>query len=360
MASFGFNDSLTELKHISHRHAKVLKKHNIHSMRDIIYYFPRKHLDRTNVTLIKNIVKGSNYNIVGKVEAFDEKKTRFKKIFQVIISDNSGIITCTWFNSIKFVKKLFKKGDLIALHGKVEWYNGFVINHPEFDILDGDENPTNTGSIIPIYPLTNDFKAIGFEQRVIRKIISQIINNIDFEQDNIKESFLKQNNMVNIGVALKQIHFPENRNSLNAAIFRLKFDEHLLLQLFIAMKKKYIKSAKTKPLKSVGPYFKRVRDLLEFEITNSQKKVLKEIHTDLKSDVCMNRLLQGDVGSGKTIVAVLSALLAVGNNVQVALMAPTEILASQHFETFNKDESPSKEAFANLIKLFVGKPFVSA
>ena len=142
---------------------------------------------------------------------------------------------------------------------------------------------------------------------------------------------------MNIKDALSQLHFPENADLLSNAYYRLKFDEHLILQIFLALIKLNIKLSISKPFKDIGPYFSIIRDCLKFELTNAQKRVIAEIHGDMKKKYSMNRLLQGDVGSGKTIVAILSASLAVGNNSQVAIMAPTEILASQHFKSF-KDE----------------------
>ena len=342
MTSFDIDDPITKLTQIGARRAEALSDYQINSLRELVFYFPRKHLDRTNVTLIKDVSRGHKFNIVGKVETLGENRTRYKKIFQVIITDGTGLLTLTWFNSIRFIKKLFKKGDTVAVHGKVEWYNGFVINHPEFDRLDHNDNPTNTGSIIPIYSLTNELRSAGIEQRIIRKIILQALDSVGSLKDMFNDSFIKVNNLYGLNESLKQIHYPKNIEKLNQAIYRLKFDEHFSLQIFMALVKKNIKNAKTKPLKDVGPYFKTIRDSLTFELTKAQKKVIQEIHSDMKKDACMNRLLQGDVGSGKTIVAILSAALAVGNNVQVAVMAPTEILASQHYESFQKELSKAR------------------
>ena len=342
MTSFDIDDPITKLTQIGARRAEALSDYQINSLRELVFYFPRKHLDRTNVTLIKDVSQGHKFNIVGKVETLGENPTRYKKIFQVIITDGTGLLTLTWFNSIRFIKKLFKKGDTVAVHGKVEWYNGFVINHPEFDRLDHNDNPTNTGSIIPIYSLTNELRSAGIEQRIIRKIILQALDSVGSLKDMFNDSFIKVNNLYGLNESLKQIHYPKNIEKLNQAIYRLKFDEHFSLQIFMALVKKNIKNAKTKPLKDVGPYFKTIRDSLSFELTKAQKKVIQEIHSDMKKDACMNRLLQGDVGSGKTIVAILSAALAVGNNVQVAVMAPTEILASQHYESFQKELSKAR------------------
>ena len=342
MTSFDIDDPITKLTQIGARRAEALSDYQINSLRELAFYFPRKHLDRTNVTLIKDVSRGHKFNIVGKIETLGENRTRYKKIFQVIITDGTGLLTLTWFNSIRFIKKLFKKGDTVAVHGKVEWYNGFVINHPEFDRLDHNDNPTNTGSIIPIYSLTNELRSAGIEQRIIRKIILQALDSVSSLKDMFNDSFIKVNNLYGLNESLKQIHYPKNIEKLNQAIYRLKFDEHFSLQIFMALVKKNIKNAKTKPLKDVGPYFKTIRDSLSFELTKAQKRVIQEIHSDMKKDACMNRLLQGDVGSGKTIVAILSAALAVGNNVQVAVMAPTEILAYQHYESFQKELSKAR------------------
>jgi len=337
MLGFDFDDPLTKLNLIGKRRSEILSKHQIYSIRDIIYYFPRKHLDRTNITSIQNIERGNRYNIIGKIETLGEKSTRFKKIFQVIISDGTGFITLTWFNSSGFIKKLFKKGDTVAIHGKVDWYNGFVINHPEFDRLDYDENPINTGLIIPIYSLTNELRSCGIEQRAIRKIVLEALNKLNCVDDMFDKSFLVSNNLYGLKESLKQIHFPDSIEQLNKSINRLKFDEHFLFQIIMAMNKKKIKSNRTKSLKDIGPYFNKISKSLKFDLTKAQKRVVSEIHSDMKKNVCMNRLLQGDVGSGKTIVSILSASLAVGNNVQVALMVPTEILAVQHYESFIKE-----------------------
>lgn len=342
MKSFDVDDAITKLDQISTKRAKILFDYQIKSIQDLIYYFPRKHLDRTNITLIRDISRGEKYNVIGKVETFGEKRTRYKKIFQVLISDGTGLITLTWFNSVGYIKKLFKKEDIIAVHGKVEWYKGFTINHPEFDVLDDNDNPLNTGSIIPIYPLNNDFRSVGIEQRLIRKILLEVISRINSFNDIFDSSFIKINNLYSLNDSLKQIHFPKNLESLNKAVYRLKFDEHFILQVFMALIKKNIKRVKTKSLNDIGPYFKIIRDSLSFQLTKAQKRVIKEIHSDMKKNICMNRLLQGDVGSGKTIVSILSSVLAVGNNVQVALMAPTEILATQHFDSFQKELSKVK------------------
>ena len=342
MNSFDIEDPITKLNQISTKRANAFIDQYINSLNDLLYYFPRKHLDRSNIAKIKDIEPGNKYNIVGKVEAVGEKKTRFKKIFQVVITDGTGILTLSWFNSSRFIKSLIKIKDQIAVHGKVEWYNGFSISHPEFDVLDQNVNSINTGAIIPIYPLTNEFKKVGIGQRLIRRSMAEIIEKVSSFDEILDDKVLSSYSLLNMKDALSQLHFPENLDLLNDACYRLKFDEHLILQVFLALIKLNIKHSSSKPFKDIGPYFPIIRDNLKFELTNAQKRVIAEIHQDMKKKYSMNRLLQGDVGSGKTIVAILSASLAVGNNSQVAIMAPTEILASQHYKSFQEELSQAR------------------
>ena len=342
MNSFDIEDPITKLNQISTKRADAFIDHHINSLNDLLYYFPRKHLDRSNIAKIKDVEPGNKYNIVGKVEAVGEKKTRFKKIFQVVITDGTGILTLSWFNSSRFIKSLIKIKDQIAVHGKVEWYNGFSISHPEFDVLDQNVNSINTGAIIPIYPLTNEFKKVGIGQRLIRRSMAEIIEKVSSFDEILDDKVLSSYSLLNMKDALSQLHFPENLDLLNDACYRLKFDEHLILQVFLALIKLNIKHSSSKPFKDIGPYFPIIRDNLKFELTNAQKRVIAEIHQDMKKKYSMNRLLQGDVGSGKTIVAILSASLAVGNNSQVAIMAPTEILASQHYKSFQEELSQAR------------------
>ena len=216
MKSFDIEDTITKLNQISTKRAEVLLDHQVKSIKDLLYYFPRKHLDRTNITKIKNIAPAHKYNIVGTVETLGEKRTRFKKIYQILISDGTGVLTLTWFNSSKYIKNLVKKGDLIAVHGKVDWYNGFSISHPEFDILDQKTDPANTGSIIPIYPLTNEFKRVGIEQRLIRKLILQSLDKISSFNEMYDDKILKFHKLVKIEEALSQLHFPDDINQLKS------------------------------------------------------------------------------------------------------------------------------------------------
>ncbi len=231
----------------------------------------------------------------------------------------------------------------------MDFYKGFQIVHPEYDKLDIDTEPLSTGSVIPLYPLNQILKKNGLGHRSLRKFIRNIQNQINNVPDFYTEDFKQVHSLIDRKDALNAIHFAKDVTHLKKAIYRLKFDEHFFLQLGVALKKDTLDRIGTNPLNKTGPHAKLIYDKLDFELTISQKRVLKEIIDDMKKPVMMNRLLQGDVGSGKTIIAILASAIAVGNNVQVAIMAPTEILAHQHYEVFKKFADIAKIPTALLV-----------
>ena len=325
---------LKSLKSIGPTRSKVFLEQGLEVAEDLLYYFPRRHLDRTTVTPINSVKKGAVSTVVGKVEAFGERKTRKGKIFQVVLSDGTGLLTLVWFNGISYVKNLFSIGNQLAVHGKIDFFNGFQIIHPEYDTLNSNDDPLSTGSIIPLYPLNQSLHRVGIEHRFIRKIIKSLLKEITDIPDFFSAVFLQEHNLISRKDALNWIHFAQKTENVKKAIKRLKFDEHFFLQLLMALRKETHAREGTNPLNKTGPHVKLIYDQLPFELTSAQKRVLKEIRFDIEKPVTMNRLLQGDVGSGKTIVAVLAAAIAIGNNVQVSVMAPTEILAHQHYDSF--------------------------
>jgi len=314
-----------------------LNDQGISTLGDLLYYFPRRHLDRTTISPIRNFTKGDVVTLMGTVESFGEKSTRRGKIFQVIVSDGTGLLTLTWFNGVRYLKPLFKIGDKLAIHGKVDYYGGFTITHPEFDTLEKDDDPVSTGKVIPLYPLTQELKSDGIDQRILRNMVKDVLQSRLDIPEIFPHAILDSTNYITLSEALSKIHFSNGIGELTLAIQRLKFDEHFFLQLLMALRKRSLQHSGAVPLLDIGPYFKLISESLNFELTGAQKKVIKEIHDDLKNSTSMNRLLQGDVGSGKTIVSILVSALAVGNNVQVAIMAPTEILATQHFHSFKTE-----------------------
>ena len=167
---------ISQLSGVGSRRETVLNEHGLYTIYDLLYYFPRRHLDRTTILPIRNFSKGDVVTLIGSVETFGEKSTRRGKIFQAIVSDGTGLLTLTWFNGVRYIKKLFKVGDKLAIHGKVDYYGGFTITHPEFDKIEKDDDPVSTGKVIPLYPLTQEIKSGGIDQRILRNMVKEILD----------------------------------------------------------------------------------------------------------------------------------------------------------------------------------------
>ncbi len=243
-------------------------------------------------------------------------------------------MTLIWFNGLAYIQKAIKTGDKLAVSGKVEFYGGFQITHPEYDQLKEDEDPVHSGAIIPLYARTKELKQAHLDSRALRRLIKEINGRLPFINDHFSRDLISSNNLVSLNSALRNIHFPGSEADLSGAVHRLKFDEHFFLQLLMALKKHSRAKTGARPLPKTGVQLKLIRDSLNFDLTAAQKKVFKEIRRDMARPLTMNRLLQGDVGSGKTIVAVMASSIAAANQAQTAIMAPTEILAHQHFLSF--------------------------
>ncbi len=333
-AQTDLNTPIKYIRGVGPKRATALATAGIDTVNDLLHYYPRRYLDRTTVKSIHELKKGDQATMVGTVEVCGERQARKRKLFQAVLSDGTGMITLVWFNGVKYIKNAVQKGDRLAIHGKVEFYNGFQIVHPDFDKLDSDADPINTGTIIPLYPLTAELKKVRIDHRSFRRIIKENEEMFSIIEDHFEESVLSEQKLIPLQTALQHIHFPESRKNLLAAMERLKFDEHFFLQLLMALRKKSYEKIGTNALTKSGPHVQQIETELGFELTTAQQKVIQEIRIDIARPKAMNRLLQGDVGSGKTIVAILVAAAAVANGVQVAVMAPTEILAHQHFESF--------------------------
>jgi len=333
-AQTDLNTPIKYIRGVGPKRATALATAGIDTVNDLLHYYPRRYLDRTTVKSIHELKKGDQATMVGTVEVCGERQARKRKLFQAVLSDGTGMITLVWFNGVKYIKNAVQKGDRLAIHGKVEFYNGFQIVHPDFDKLDSDADPINTGTIIPLYPLTAELKKVRIDHRSFRRIIKENEEMFSIIEDHFEESVLSEQKLIPLPTALQHIHFPESRKNLLAAMERLKFDEHFFLQLLMALRKKSYEKIGTNALTKSGPHVQQIETELGFELTAAQQKVIQEIRIDIARPQAMNRLLQGDVGSGKTIVAILVAAAAVANGVQVAVMAPTEILAHQHFESF--------------------------
>ena len=322
------------LQGVGPKRGKFLNSMGIHHVGDLLRNFPRKYLDRTNIKSINQIKINEKVVIIGTIESFGVKRLKKGKYFQLAVVDPTGFINCVWFHGISWIVEKFKIGDSIAIYGKVEFYKGYRIIHPEFDLLDGNDDPLNTGAIIPIYSTNNSLKQVSLDSRGIRRLIHKALGKIDITDDHFSPKFLKEEALYDYHKALYEAHHPTDQDTLKSAYYRLKFDEYFFLQLVLAMNKHQISNYKGKKFINLGDYAINMYKSLDFQLTTSQIKVMREIRKDLASNKPMNRLVQGDVGCGKTIIAMLTAAIIVGDQSQVAIMAPTEILAEQHYESF--------------------------
>ena len=323
------------LKGVGPKRGAALKKNGISNIGELLRHYPRRYLDRTTIKLIKDLRVSDQAVIIGNVVDFNFKKTFKRNFFQVVVNDGTGTINCLWFNGVSWISDKFERGDTVAIFGKIEYRNGYSIIHPEFDKIDDSQNINNTGVIVPVYPSTSELKSVGLDSRGFRKIILSALDKVQTELfEYYPKHILKQENLISINSALKEIHDPKDSNSLSNAIHRIKFDEHFFFQLLMALRKRNNNTSNGRIFDKKGDIVKRVYSNLNFELTSSQINVLREIRADLSSSKSMNRLLQGDVGCGKTIVAILASAIVIDNNAQIAVLAPTEILAEQHYKSF--------------------------
>ena len=319
------------VKGVGPRIAGMLEKLGIGTARDLLYHFPRRYEDRTHFARVAGLQHGETATIRGTVLGADNMQTRGRLVLtKVVVDDGSGSIVLTWFNQ-KFRKEQFTKlrGREIVAYGTVQagrW--GFEIASPEVELFSEGADPLSTGRVVPIYPLTE-----GVFQISMRKILYSAVGlYAPLVEENLPEELRNRLDLMDAQNAIRNIHFPESDAALEAARNRLVFEELFLLQLALAMRKRGIEApGQGIAFETPRDLAQQLRKILPFELTAAQKKVIKEIANDMARPQCMNRLLQGDVGSGKTVVALAAMLIAAANGYQAALMAPTEILAEQHY-----------------------------
>ncbi|HPD18693.1 MAG TPA: DEAD/DEAH box helicase, partial [Candidatus Goldiibacteriota bacterium] len=332
------NKDVQYVKGVGPNRLKLLAKLNIKTVFDLIYYFPYGWMDRSSITPINKVRIGEKEVVKGVVVDKGTIMTRNRlKITQVLIKDEKGYINGVWYNQ-PYMEKNFNKGDVIMFFGKVEFFRGsFQISTPEYEIIkqkDGNDvdDMVNVNRIVPIYPLTEKIS-----QKQLRKIIKYTLDNyLNYIEEYLPDEIMKKYSFMDLKEALYNIHFPENFNVLENSKKRLKFDEFFILQSAFAIKRKQIKESKAQRLNVNGELYNKILNNLPFRLTSAQERTLNEIKRDLVSGEPMNRLIQGDVGSGKTIVALLTCAIAADSGLQSAIMAPTEILAMQHMKNVSE------------------------
>ena len=323
------------IKGVGPKRAKVLESLNIFTIKDLLYYFPRKYLDRTSLSTIGSISEGDEVNLVGRVKSVNLRRMKKGNFVTANVADHTGSIRLMWFNAADYIHQSLKVGDLLTMHGKVAAYKGSPqIVHPEYDKLNANEISLTTGFIIPVYPLTDDLKKSGLDNRNLRKIIYLALESVDNIDDHFDKDLRKKFNIEDLDISLRNIHYPKNFESLEKSTHRLKYDEHFFLQLLLAMRKSKIKENKYDSIKFKTKTYNKILKNLDFELTGSQQLSLREIVDDFISENPMNRMIQGDVGCGKTIVSILASSIVVDNDYQVGIMAPTDLLSKQLYKNF--------------------------
>lgn len=325
------------LKGVGPNRAETLKSElGVSTYQDLLNLFPNRYIDKTQYYKIGQLQRSNaDVQIIGKIiniKTVEQKRgTRLVARFK----DDTGEIELVWFRGQKWIRENLKLNVPYVIFGKCNWFNGtFSIPHPEMEPLKEHEQGTKV-FMQPVYPSTEKLGNKGITNKVISKLMQQLFMEINGKfTESLSDKLLYELKLLDKSEAMFNIHFPKNQELLAKAQWRLKFEELFYIQLQLIGKnvsrKKKIKGF---PFLEVGEYFKDFyNNKLPFELTGAQKRVIKEIRADLGSNAQMNRLLQGDVGSGKTIVAVMTMLLAIDNGFQACLMAPTEILANQHFQ----------------------------
>lgn len=336
------------IKGVGPQKARLLGRLGITTLRDALFYLPFRYEDRSSTKKIVHLIYDELQAVTGKVVSADvitpnPRRPRMK-LFEVVITDGSGVLKAKWFNQT-YLKKVFRPGQEVVFYGTVKrnyWGAGFELINPEYELLDEDDNDfsqIHTGRIVPIYHATE-----GLSQKQLRNIMyAAVTASAASLSDTIPREIVTACNLPELSESILNVHFPSSSLSIDelnrgtsAYHQRLAFDELFTLQLGLAAMKKGEVQAKGIAFSPDGRYANKLLRNLPFKLTGAQERVLSDILSDMRSPAPMHRLIQGDVGSGKTIVALLSMLAAVESGYQAALMAPTEILAEQHYLNIHK------------------------
>lgn len=327
------------LKGVGPQRGEILRKEaKIFTFGDLLHYFPFRHIDKTQFHSIGGIDNlETPVQLKLKILSVKEVSMGKRKMLEAKATDNTGNINLVWFNGIKWIKPKITTGTEIIAYGKPAIFkNSYSITHPEIDF---DLNPRNHAKLEPVYPSTEKLQRAGLNSKGFKKIIENLIPLTRGKlTDSLPTKIKAELNLLGRDEAIRAIHQPQTHQQASAGQLRFKFEELFYLQLELISRKKIAeRKIKGFPMGEVGDTFINFyENHLPFQLTGAQKRVIKEIRKDMGSGQHMNRLLQGDVGSGKTLVALMIALIAIGNGYQACLMAPTEILAQQHFNSLSE------------------------
>ena len=337
----GLQKSIIYLNGVGPNRQKILKEEfGISTIQDLLNFFPNRYIDRGRFYKINELTNSnSEIQIIGSITKIIKSNTNNKSKLIAKFEDDTGIIELIWFRGHKWIGSNIKIHTPYVIFGKINYFNGiFSMAHPEMELLK-DFKIKKRVNFNSVYPSTEKSINSGITQNIIRKMIYEYLNNYDKNfKENLPNNLIEKYKFISKNQAVRNIHFPKNIAHLNNSIERLKFEEFFYLQLQILIKNRdRKKKINGYSFSKIGNYFNSFfHEHLSFKLTGAQIKVIKEIRKDLGSRYQMNRLLQGDVGSGKTIVAYMSMLISIDNGYQSCLMAPTEILAQQHYKVIKK------------------------
>ena len=352
---------LTAIKGVGPRKAVLLEQVGIKTIADLYDFFPRRYLDRRTIKHIDALVEGELVTVVGTVKRVMKQNGRYgRSRLNVTLLDKSGALELVWFRGVSYVSRTLREGDVLAVHGKVGVFGRQrQMQHPEFERLNRDQGSASdeennavdlfhTGKIVPVYPSSEPLKQAGLGPRGLRGVLQKaFVVKPPFFRENLSDRIVTHYGLLPLNEAYRMIHFPSSPEMLDRALYRFKWTELFYAQLVFAIRRAFVHTGGDAiRFERSGNYTAKLYDMLPYSMTAAQKNAVREIYRDLRSGNRMNRLLQGDVGSGKTLVAMFAMTLAADNGLQAAFMAPTEILAFQHFMVMKE--------FAESLGLHVG------
>lgn len=345
----GLDSPVIKLSGVGPRNAERLKRLGVNTIRDLLYLFPRRYVDYSNIKTINRLRYGEEVTIIGNVWDVSVREAKSGlTVVSCLLADGTGVIEISWFNQPHIAQQL-RPGKQIVVSGRVDEFMGrLTMTSPEWEPL--DKELVSTGRIVPIYPLTK-----GLSPRWLRRLMLKTVKYwADKVVDPLPARIREERKLLDLGTSLAQVHFPESQEFLREARRRLAFDELLLLQLGVMRQKYAWQSNPARAIKADPKLVEHIISSLPFELTGAQRRALREILNDLAGDRPMSRLLQGEVGSGKTVVAFIAMLVTVAAGYQAAMMAPTEILAEQHYQTITTLLKNMELPFSPRVRLLIG------
>jgi ATP-dependent DNA helicase RecG len=328
----GLDAPLTVLPGIGPRYAQNLRNLDLNTLGDLLYYFPRRYDDYSQLKPINRLEYGDELTIIASIQSTSNRSARGGKmqISEAVVTDGTEFLRVNWFNQPWILNRL-NQGDQIVLSGKIEMYLGrLVMNNPEWEPIEQEHLHTNR--IVPVYPLT-----ARVTQRMLRRMMFETVSYWSSRvAEYLPDSIRLSAGLVDLPTALQQVHFPDTTDKLNAARHRLAFDEIFLLQFGVLRQRRQWTAASAQVFETPQEWLDARMQHLPYQLTGAQNRVINEIRNDLDSGKPMNRLLQGDVGSGKTVVAAMAIAMVIRHGAQAAILAPTSILAEQHYRGLSK------------------------